>query len=139
MLCFLLASANYSPEPNLHILTFPHPIFMSRVICGAPVGMLLAMNKCRSEKPGPWTRECGVHIKKHLKKFPSVFRLWKAQRRFISIISLPQRGRVLCPFIKSVKDLIGWHPLRYHECTFIYCQFLFPTKTIPQKKYKVGG
>ncbi len=123
MLRFLLASTNwahlqaknYFPEPNLHILTFFHPILMCRVVSGAPVGMRLATNKCRSEKCGLWTRECAVHVTKHLKKFSSVFRLWKAQRHFIPIIYLSERGGVLCPFIKSGQDLIGWRPLKCHE------------------------
>jgi hypothetical protein len=68
------------------------------------------MKHCRTEKHAPWIRECAVHITKHLKNFHSVFRLWKAQRHFISIeIPLGER-RAIVPFIRNVKDLIGWHP-----------------------------
>jgi hypothetical protein len=50
-------------------------------------------------------------------------------------IALPERG-LLCPFIKSVKDLIGWHPLKCHECPFIYCQFPFQPKSHQTKRKK---
>jgi hypothetical protein len=51
-------------------------------------------------------------------------------------IALPERGGVLCPFIKSVKDLIGWHPLKCHECPFIYWQFPFQPKLYQTKRKK---
>jgi hypothetical protein len=49
LLCFLPVSANWAnvqeknhfPEPNLHMLTFLHLIFMCRVTYRAPVGILL--------------------------------------------------------------------------------------------------
>jgi hypothetical protein len=50
-------------------------------------------------------------------------------------IALPERG-LLCPFIKSVKDLIRWHPLKCHECPFIYCQFPFQPKWHQTKREK---
>ncbi len=49
-------------------------------------------------------------------------------------IALQERAGVLCPFIKSVKDLIGWYPLKCHECPFIYCQFPFQPKWHQTKK-----
>jgi hypothetical protein len=69
------------------------------------------MNNCRTEKHAPWIRECGVYITKHLKNFLSVFRLWKAQRHFISIQIPLGKRRAIVLFIRNVEDLIRWHPL----------------------------
>ncbi len=102
-------SGDQFPWLNRHMLTFLHRILMCTVTFRAPaVGILLVMKNWRSVICAPWIRECGVHITKHLKKFPSAYRFWKARRHFISIHS-PRRTRrdILCPFIKSVKDLIG--------------------------------
>jgi hypothetical protein len=53
----------------------------------------------------------GLGSVEYLKKFLSVFRLWKAQRHFISIQIPLAKRRAILPFIRNVKDLSQWHAL----------------------------
>jgi hypothetical protein len=47
---FFSASPNRFVEPNRHVLTFLHPILISRVTCRAPLERLLVSLYMRSKK-----------------------------------------------------------------------------------------
>ncbi len=54
------------------------------------------MNNCRSGKHAPYIREWGIHITRHLEKFPSVFGLWH-----LKSIHIPQKGWGIMPIHKE--------------------------------------